>query len=264
MRGISGAVYALTLVALVCFCIGGLLRGIWGVTNAATFYLSGSFAGLVLGIAWLAGERDAQGRALSIRTRFAFAFLFLFPALIWLISAPLDTGAMLSLQTRLMQKVTIAVFWVFDLFGTPLIRQGNILILGPDNQVGVAEACSGIRSLTACIFAGSFLSAVFLDKFWKKALLVGMSMALAVFTNLLRSLFLTFWAYTRGAEALDAEFGLLGVTTNVHDLTGYMVLGLTCVFLLLMLPLFNYRLPEPAAAPADKGGLPLKGEAGGS
>ena len=58
------------------------------------------------------------------------------------------------------------VFTVFSLLGYPLIQEGNVLVL-PLGQVGVADACSGIRSLTGCLFAGSFLAAVFLDKFWK-------------------------------------------------------------------------------------------------
>ena len=96
--------------------------------------------------------------------------------------------------------------------------------------VGVADAFSGIRSLTGCPFAGSFLAAVFLDRFWKKILLVGVAMGLAFVTNLLRSLFLTAWAYAYGSDAIGG---------HLHDITGYAVLGLTSAGLLCLLPLFN-------------------------
>jgi exosortase/archaeosortase family protein len=96
--------------------------------------------------------------------------------------------------------------------------------------VGVAEACSGIRSLTGCLFAGSFLAAVFLDRFWKKAALVGAALVLAFLTNLARSLFLTAWAYRRGPAAIEGP---------VHDIAGYAVLGLTTLGLLGLIQLFN-------------------------
>jgi exosortase/archaeosortase family protein len=57
-----------------------------------------------------------------------------------------------------------------------------------------------------------------------------MAMMFAVLTNLLRSLFLTSWAYNYGPEAIEG---------NVHDIAGYAVLGLTVAGLLCLLPLFN-------------------------
>ena len=133
------------------------------------------------------------------------------------------------LSLFLLMKVTSVVFFTFDLLGLQIEQQGNVLVL-PTGSVGVAEACSGIRSLTACLFAGSFLASVFLDKLWKKITLVAMAMMFAVLTNLLRSLFLTSWAYNYGPEAIEG---------NVHDIAGYAVLGLTVAGLLCLLPLFN-------------------------
>jgi exosortase/archaeosortase family protein len=61
-------------------------------------------------------------------------------------------------------------------------------------------------------------------------LLVGVAMLLAFLTNLLRSLFLTGWAYAYGSDAIEGR---------LHDATGFAVLGLTCAGLLGLLPLFN-------------------------
>jgi exosortase len=137
-------------------------------------------------------------------------------------------------------KVTAVVFFAFDMLGLPLERHGNVLVL-PRGEVGVAEACSGIRSLTGSIFAGSFLAAVFLDRFWKKIALVVAAMVLAFFTNIVRSLFLTGWAYAYGSEAIEG---------TVHDVTGYAVLGLTCLGLLALIPLFNFRFEADDAGTA--------------
>ena len=123
------------------------------------------------------------------------------------------------------------------------------VVPGQRNEVGVAEACSGIRSLTGCLFAGSFLAAVFLEKLWKKTLLVGMAAVFAFGMNIVRALFLTGWAYRHGSDAIH----------NVHDIAGYAVLGLTVAGLLCLLPLLNLKIsvhgrggsrpPMPMSAP---------------
>jgi exosortase len=140
----------------------------------------------------------------------------------------------------LLRKVVTVVAFVFDLLGYPLEQQGNVLML-PKGSVGVADACSGIRSLTACLFAGSFLGATFFTELWKKVALVGASMVFAFIMNLGRSLFLTGWAYAYGPDAING---------TVHDAAGYAVLGLTCLGLLALVPLLNLKLDPPADEPA--------------
>jgi len=126
------------------------------------------------------------------------------------------------------------------MLGYPLEQQGNVLLL-PKGSVGVADACSGIRSLTACLFAGSFLGATFFEVWWKKVVLVVASMGFAFLMNLVRGLFLTGWAYAYGPEAISG---------TVHDAAGYAVLGLTCAGLLLLVPVLNLKL-EKFAVPPD-------------
>ena len=41
-----------------------------------------------------------------------------------------------------------------------MVQQSNTLLL-PTGRVGVEDACSGIRSILGCLFAGTFLSAIF-------------------------------------------------------------------------------------------------------
>jgi exosortase len=188
---------------------------------------------------WRACTRDARLRVTA---------LFLFPALIWMLSAPLVDAIENQLSLFLLRRVTAVVFFTFNTLGYPVVQQGNVLVL-PRGEVQVAEACSGILSLTACLFAGSFLAAVFLDRLWKKVVLIGLALLLAFLTNLLRSHVLTAWAYAYGSDAIEG---------TVHDVTGYAVLGLTCVGLLGLLPLFNpenwlrwFGKAEPAVPPKD-------------
>ena len=174
--------------------------------------------------------------------RLRLAGWFLFPALVWLVSAPLVSAVESQLNLFLLHKVVTVVAATFDMLGLPLEQQGNVLVL-PNGTVGVEDACSGIRSLTGCLFAGSFLAALLLDRFWKKVALVAAALALAFVTNLGRSLFLTAWAWHHGPESIA------GV---VHDLAGYAVLGLTALGLLALLPLLKVRLSVPTASPPGR------------
>jgi len=231
--------------AIGLYAIGALLRSVTGPQNPASMALAAGFSGILLSTVFVFTKKSADGTVMPLKRRLALTGVFLFPALIWLISAPLVSVLETSIKVFLLTKVTVVVFSIFDLLGYELQREGNVLIL-PEGRVGVEEACSGILSLMACLFAGSFLAAVFLNRFWKKVLLVLVAMCLAVFTNLLRSMFLTLWAYHYGAEAIDAHWvlPLFGDIGSVHDVAGMAILGFTCLGLILLLPVFNYKLQD--------------------
>jgi exosortase len=239
---LKAGAFAMVMGGLLLFFFGAFYRAGAGPSNPGSLFIALGFGFMVLPMLFLHAPAGYVGTsavpvgwmsALRHDRRLKIAGLFLFVAFIWIISAPLVSVIETKLNLFLLGKVTYVVFFVFDMGGFPLEQQGNVLNLPNGSQVGVAEACSGIRSLTACLFAGSFLGAAFLNKLWKKAALIGAAMCLAVFTNLLRSLFLTTWAYNFGAEAIEGF---------VHDAAGYAVLGLTCIGLICLLPLFNLSL----------------------
>ncbi len=237
--------YAVFLGGLSLFAIGALLRSVTGPQNPASLAIAAGFGGLLLSVVFIMTKERVDGQPMSLRSRLMLTGLFLFPALIWLISAPMVSVVEKEIRVFLLTKVTIVVFNLFDIIGYAIEREGNVLLL-PEGQVGVEEACSGIRSLTACLFAGSFLAAVFLNRFWKKVLLVAAAMGFAVLTNLIRSAFLTLWAYNYGSQAIDAHWvlPLVGDIGSVHDVTGFAILGFTCVGLILLLPIFNFSLKD--------------------
>jgi exosortase len=235
---------SLTLGA-VFFLLGAFYRAGAGSSQPGTLAITLGMIGLLLPLLWLnspepsATEERGGGGTTSLLAdpRVNLTGLFLFPVLVWLVSAPMVSAVESQLNLFLLRKVVTVVAFVFDVLGLPIEQQGNVLVL-PTGSVGVEDACSGIRSLTACLFAGSFLSAVFLEKLWKKITLVGAAMCLAFVTNLGRSLFLTAWAYRHGPDAISGA---------VHDAAGYAVLGLTVVGLLCLLPLLNLRISLGAA-----------------
>lgn len=223
---------ACVLGGLLLFLLGAVYRSGAGATIPGSFALSVGFASLSLAGIVLAAPRPRAGSAHPDLPRLQLAALFLFPALVWLLSAPNLTSVDSALTTFLLKKVVAVVSFCFNQLGFPLEQQGNVLVLPDGSRVGVEEACSGIRSLKACLFAGSFLGAAMLDRFWKKAALVIASMLFAFAMNLGRSLFLTSWAYRNGAASIEGR---------IHDTAGYVALGITVLGLMCLVPLLSGR-----------------------
>lgn len=233
------------------FLVGAFVVGTMGASGAGTFFITGGFCAMALSTIFLSTPTGIENPRLlrsegifsliQWNTRLQVTLLFVFPVLIWMISAPLVDALERQVSLFLLNKVTVVVFFVFDMTLHPLEQQGNVLIL-PTGMVGVADACSGIRSLTACLFAGSFLAAVFLNSIWRKIALVATAMLFAFLTNILRSLVLTGVAYYQGPEAIEG---------TIHDVTGYAVLVLTSIGLIVLLPVFNFDLQKPLKEKAD-------------
>ena len=235
-RAVLGKLFTLiawvtAIGALLLFGVGAVLRSAAeAATLPTTQAWAWAFAIFVLSVSWIVSS-SVRSEVVPVRHRLTFVGYFVFPALIWLISAPLLDFAERRVSLVLLNKVVSVVYFSFELLNYPLEKKGNVLVL-PRGEVGVEDACSGIRSLTACIFAGSFMAAMYANRLWKKFVMIGMSMALAVFMNLCRSLFLTAWAYVYGSDAISGNF---------HDITGYAVLGLTWLGLLVLVPIINFQ-----------------------
>ena len=245
-RGWGLALGALSAVVVfvggaLLFVFGAFYRAAAGVTHLSSLAITAGMAGIVLAsIYLLAPTRSSSARARAAQ-RQSMTALFLFPVLVWLISAPLLSTIDSNVALFLMHKVTSIVFFIFDGLGLTLEQRGNVLVL-PTGSVGVEEACSGIRSLTGCLFAGSAFAAVFVESLGKKIILVIASLFFAFTANLLRSIFLTSWAYYHGARSIEGR---------IHDASGYAVLGLTVVALVCLLPIMDRRARNVSAHAAQ-------------
>lgn len=204
----------------------------WGVPS---FSMTFGFCFAAFAMAYFSSARNIRGGAIPLRERLGYTALFVFPCFIWLVAAPLFGAVEEKISLFLLSKVAAVVVFVMDFLGFIVELKGNTISF-PTGTVGVADACSGIRSLTACLFAGSFLAAVMFDKFWKKIALVASSMCFAFLFNLVRALFLSLWAYENGSDSISGF---------VHDAAGYFVLGMTVLGLLGLVWLFNIN-PVPA------------------
>ncbi|MBI2497404.1 MAG: exosortase/archaeosortase family protein, partial [Opitutae bacterium] len=115
--------------------------------------------------------------------------------------------------------MTGSVLQTLHLFGVPARQHGNIIELAV-TSVGVEEACSGVRSLLSCVYAGFFFAAWQVRRPGGRLLLIVTAPLLALGMNFLRSLTLTLLANS-GRE----------IAGFWHDATGFAILGVTALVL---------------------------------
>ena len=156
---------------------------------------------------------------------------------LWVLTAPIPPGTYTTLTLRLQTWITGNVIGALHLLGVAARQRGNLIDLA-NTTVGVEEACSGVRSLVSCVFAGLFFSALLVRRPWARALLVFLAAPLALGMNFVRSLVLT----------LLANAGV-AITGFWHDATGYSILGVTALLLVGLALVLEPRRAAPAAAP---------------
>jgi len=163
---------------------------------------------------------------------------------LWILSLPVPPGTYLRITLTLQFWVTDNVLSALLLLGIPAEQRGNIIQLA-NTTVGVEEACSGIRSLISCVYAGLFFSASFVHRWPSRVTLVLLAAPLAIVMNFLRSLLLTLLAY-RGVD----------INGFWHDATGFAILGVTAAILgglALLLDKFESKRDDASATPPEPG-----------
>jgi len=155
---------------------------------------------------------------------------------LWLLCAPIPPGTYSRLLVALQLMVTHNVMTALHWLGIIATQRGNVIELAT-TSVGIEEACSGIRSLISCVFAGFFFSASLVRQTWARCLIIGLAAPIAIVMNFLRSLALTLMA--------NAEIEIEG---TVHDVTGFAVLGITAGILSLLAILLDKPTADEVAA----------------
>lgn len=238
------------LFSFLLFAAGALGTAIYGAAAITTHENTMGFIGAAFGLVWFASSKDFSGKPLDLRSRLRVMMIFVFPICVWFVSGPFTFLVDSQIKTLLLDKVTATVVHFLNIFDFSLVQEGNIIVLPGGDTVGVADACSGIRSMTACVFAGSFLAAIFLHTLKKKVCFVAVSIVFALVLNILRTSFLTLWSLWNGSKALEYDF--FGNPTDsvkftlgtVHDVAGWVAMIITFIMLLLLIPVFNLKLTK--------------------
>ena len=238
--------------ATTVLCLLGLSLTVAGGLFMAALEWSHSLVTATFACAFCAYFAACWLGAASTQTRqFPFGWSGAVAILLWLLSAPLPPGTYATLTLALQSLVTQVVLGALHLLGIAAVRHGNILQL-PHVAVGVEEACSGIRSLLSCVYAGLLFSATLRTAASRIGIVV-LGALLAVLANIVRSLVLTLLAH-HGTD----------IGGSWHDFTGYAIIALTTVALAFAAHHLRKRataatVPGAAQPPAAKAAdLPLR------
>jgi exosortase len=214
--GVSSSLWGLGVVAA-----GFLMR------FAGTLLLYGSAERLSIILVITGLVVTLTGWRTTLRVKWILVFL--------LLMLPWPTRLYAFVSLPLQEWATHSAVFVLELLGWAVIREGNILHLG-DASVAVAEACSGLRMLTAFLLVSAVTAFVCRRPAWQNVILVVSSVFIGVLCNTIR-LAATAIAFTAGyGERINTLF---------HDLGGIMMMPLALALLAGLLWVLN-RVYVPA------------------
>jgi exosortase len=160
---------------------------------------------------------------------------------------PLPWYVEIALAAPLRSAATAASTYLLQTLGFTALAHGNVILLGK-NEIGVAEACSGL-SMLLVFFALAFALVLVLHRArWKKVALVTSAVPIAIFANILR-ITLTGVLFETAGQGTAKIF--------YHDLAGWLMMPLALgLFWLVLLFLDNlfFRPAPPGPLPLSLGG----------
>ena len=150
----------------------GAIQMMLGTLGAQIFIARTAFLVSLIGaVLFLGGTRTLKILAFPL---FLLCFMFPIPAIIYArITLPLQLFA---------SRVAEAVL---NLFGIPVLRDGNVLELA-SQRLSVVEACSGIRSLISLSFLALVYAYFFDSKVWMRWVLLAATIPIAIAANATR------------------------------------------------------------------------------
>ena len=190
-RGGVARVLALAAAAGIVFCymLARALLYSFPTWAAGLWLFSAAAWALALGMIAL-GDGPLRAR------HFAFPILFTANALPWM--NIMNEWLVFPLRKGLAMLAAGGV----ELMGYPTAVSGMVVQVGA-GQVGVDEACSGVRSLQTALMLSLFFGELLRLRLWRRAALVGIGIGLALLSNLGRTFFLTWQAAAQGPAAAE-------------------------------------------------------------
>jgi len=164
-----------------------------------------TIAGLVLTVAgW------------SVFKRLSWILLFL------VLMVPFPARVHNLINGPLQRLATTGSVFLLEAFGTRVTQQGNVVMLGDNTPMAVAEACSGLRMLMAFIIVAAFIAYMVKRPRWQKGVLLASSIPVAVVCNMVR-----IFATALLMLYVSVEFG----EKFFHDFAGYVMMPAAVVIL---------------------------------
>lgn len=181
------------------------------------------------GLVWL-----VLGTAMFRRLFWILCFL--------LLMVPLPGKVHNLISNPLQTLASSGAVFMLELMGVAVIPEGNVMVVNGDTPLAVAEACSGLRMLTAFVVVAAVLAFVVHRPPWQRAVLVVSSVPVAIVCNMVRLAATAVLFLVAGNETAQTFF---------HDFAGLVMMP--TAFAILMGELWIMaRLEvhdEPAAPP---------------
>ncbi len=182
------------------------------------------FAGLLLLI-------ESAERYSLVVTLCGLVHLIFGPAVLWktrwilvflLLMVPLPGRVHNAISGPLQGCATAGTAYLLEIAGVTVAREGNVLVLNDTTQVAVAEACSGLRMLSAFLVVSYVLAYIVGRPRWQKVTVFLSSIPVAIICNLAR-LMITAVLYMVTSSELAERF--------FHDFAGVTMMPLAVLLL---------------------------------
>ena len=205
----------LMALATICYLAALVLRnptllGLVAVASVVATVLT------LRGVAWLS------------TLRFSLAYL--------LFMVPLPIGWVTPVIVKLQLLVSSIGVEILQSGGIAIYREGNVLTLPGGQSLFVAEACSGITSLITLLPIGVFIAYFTESIFWRRLVLVGAVIPIALAGNLLRVILTVLLSIH-----VSVDFATEG---PLHEWAGVATYVVGCVCLLGVGAFMRRFLPE--------------------
>lgn len=173
------------------------------------------------------------GKTLTYQIRWILVFL--------LLMVPLPGKVHNRISGPLQTAATSAAVVLLELSGVAVAREGNIMTLNGKVELGVAEACSGLRMLTAFLVVAYVFAAVIRGPGWQRACLALSGVIIAIVCNVVRLFATAMLCLLVSSEAARVFF---------HDYAGITMMPVALLLLVAELSLLRALFPDSVREPA--------------
>lgn len=145
--------------------------------------------------------------------------------------------------TRPLQEIaTVCSTFLLQTIGIPAINEGNLILLS-ESEIGVVEACSGLRMLVIFFALSTAVALLIRRPLWEKIVLVLSAIPIALASNIIRITATGILHETVNSEVANLVF---------HDLAGWLMMPLALAFLWMELQVLCRLWLEAASGSAAR------------
>jgi len=175
-------------------------------------------------------------------TRFMRQVVWLLLFLTLMFPLPVRIHEMVALP--LQEFATASAVYGLEILGRLVVREGNVLRPSEQTSVAIAEACNGLRMLTAFVMVAATVASLSRRPAWQKAILVLSSIPIAVLTNTVRLIATVMLCEAAGSQFAEKVF---------HDFAGLTMMPFAIIVLLVELWILRLLTRRAAADAASSG-----------